>query len=314
MRGSSGAQIPHVHTLDGVGIEVAAEADCLDDVAAGLLHGAQSVGLLCAERLYLASPTLPDEETLLAYYRGALEKMEGGRVIARICSFSGSCIPAYFCVAPQSNPAMGFCAVRLLLSRPEWFYPQLRALLRAGADGRLSILTPMVSNVDEVLRTRALLEEMRAQLAAEGKPSAEVDFGVTLATPSSVAVSDLIAKYADFFCIDLHSLTQYVLTTDQNSLLYTPHEARSKAVLRYVRAAAKNAHESGIWCGVTGAAWDSELPAALLALGVTMLTAPADQLSAMRSAACTTNVAALQDVLLAELDDPNGDGIFSSKF
>lgn len=307
-------QIPRTYTADGVGVEVAALAACSGEIAAALSHGAQSLAPLTAEALYFAAPQPPEEDTLFAFYQNALEQMHGGRIIARICSFGGNHYPAYFSAAPQSNPAMGFCDVRLLLSRPEWFLPQLRALLRAAAHGPLSILTPMVSNVDEVLRTRALLEEARAQLAAAGVPVPEVALGVTVATPSAAIVSDLIAHYVDFFCIDLHCLTQYVLTTDQNSLLYTPNEVRSKAVLRYVRMAADSARRAGIWCGAMGAAWDDELPALLICLGVTMLSAPADRLDSVRSAVSTTNISALRGPLLGRLESAKDYGILNSRF
>ena len=308
--------VEYTRTLDGACVELAASVDSAAEARRAFELGAQSIGLLRSEPLYQSSPTVPDEEELFAFYQEIVTLAQGKRVIARIADLGGNIRPDYLHLAPERNPAMGLRSIRMVLSRQEVFLPQLRAMLRASQHGVLAVLAPMVSTVDEVLRLRRLLEEVNIQLEQEGKQAARgVKLGVMIENPAAVIVSDLIARYVDFFCIDTHTLTQYTLVTDRNSMLYSPNEARGISVLRYMSRALDNARDAGIWTSVIGdSAADPQLLPSLLGLGVSVLSVEPQQLADTRTAVHAIHLSATRERLLRELSSPGGNDSLNNIF
>ena len=224
------------------------------EVAAALSNGADGIGLLRSEFLYLGVNDYPSEETLFEAYRDIATAMNGKRAIIRTLDIGADKQIPYFGLAKEENPALGFRAIRICLAREELFRTQLRAILRASAYGRLSLMLPMVVSVDEVRRSRRLLRECMRELREEDKGFDEnLEFGIMIETPAAAVMSAELAREVDFFSVGTNDLTQYTLAADrQNPLLAKLCEENSEPVLRLVEQAARAIHETGGWIGICG--------------------------------------------------------------
>ncbi|WP_415964444.1 putative PEP-binding protein, partial [Acidaminococcus fermentans] len=181
----------------------------------------------------------------------------------------------------EENPALGFRAIRICLKRPEIFLTQLRAILRASAYGEVAVMFPMIISVEEVKAARALLEEAKAGLRAEGIPFDEkMEVGIMIETPAAALISDDLARYVDFFSIGTNDLVQYTLAVDrQNASLEELGKASHKAVLRLIDLTIRNGHAGGCWVGICGeAAADPELIPYFVAMGVDELSMSAGKI------------------------------------
>ena len=192
----------------------------------------------------------------------------------------------------EENPAMGCRAIRICLTRPEIFKVQLRALFRASAYGNLAIMYPMITSMEEVQRIKAIVEEVKRELSAEGIIYGDVEQGIMIETPAAVMMSDELANAVDFFSIGTNDLTQYTLAIDrQNPKLdefYNPHHP---AVLRMIRMVVENAHKAGIWAGICGELGaDTELTQEFLAMGVDELSVSPARILPIRKIIRQTNV------------------------
>lgn len=261
-------------TADGREIGLYANIAGASDADAALENGAEGIGLFRSEFLYLEAADYPDEETQLAAYLAVVEKMQGRPVIIRTMDIGADKRVDYFGLAVEENPAMGYRAIRICLERPELFRTQLRAILRAGASGPVSVMFPMITSVAEVCEIKKALEEAKAGLAAECLPFGEVELGIMVETPAAALTSDLLAKEVDFFSIGTNDLTQYTLAVDrQNPRLARFFDPHHEAVLRLIRMVVENGHREGCKVGICGElAADASLTEEFLRMGVDELS------------------------------------------
>ena len=240
-------------TLDGREIRVCANIGSVEDVELALRNDAQGIGLFRSEFIYLESEDYPAEERQLSIYRRVVEAMAGKRVVIRTLDIGADKQTAYFGLEGEENPALGYRAIRICLTRPEIFKTQLRAILRASAFGPVSILFPMIISREEVREAKALLAACRADLKREGVPTGELEIGVMIETPAAVMLAEELAEEADFFSIGTNDLTQYTLAADrQNPGLERFCDPRHPAVLRMIRHTAEAAHRHGCQVGICG--------------------------------------------------------------
>ena len=239
-----------------------------------LQNDADGIGLFRSESFFLEQEVFPTEEEQFALYKAIVEKMEGKPVVIRTLDIGADKSCDYFALEKEENPALGCRAIRFCLSRPELFEMQLRALLRAGVYGDLSVLYPMVISLEEVQKIRMLLQECEKELTAEGIPFGKLKQGIMIETPAAVMISDELAREVDFFSIGTNDLTQYTLAIDrQNPKLEAFYHPHHPAVLRMIEMVVSNAHKAGIpvsICGELGA--DKALTRDFLAMGVDELS------------------------------------------
>lgn len=261
-------------TLDGRRVKLYANIGNIKDLAAALENDAEGVGLFRSEFIYLERDRFPTEEEQFGIYRAAAEGMAGKPVIIRTLDIGADKQSSYFDLEKEENPALGCRAIRLCLKRPEIFKTQLRALFRASAFGRLSIMYPMITSVGEIKRIKAIVEEVKTELSAQGIAYGEPEQGIMIETPAAVMMSRELAEEVDFFSIGTNDLTQYTLAIDrQNPSLDEFYDPHHPAVLRMIEMVVKNAHEAGIWAGICGELGaDRELTGEFLAMGVDELS------------------------------------------
>lgn len=241
-------------TKSGQKVNVYANIGNLADVGAVLKNDAGGIGLFRSEFLYLESDTYPTEEQQFAVYKKVAETMAGKKVIIRTLDIGADKQVDYFKLDKEDNPALGYRAIRICLTRPDIFKTQLRALYRASAYGQISIMFPMIISVAEVKKIKEIVEEVKAELRTEGAAFREdVELGIMIETPAAVMVSRELAKEVDFFSVGTNDLTQYTLAIDrQNQKLEDFYDSHHPAVLAMIRMAAESAHAEGKWIGICG--------------------------------------------------------------
>lgn len=241
-------------TKSGQKVNVYANIGNLADVGAVLKNDAGGIGLFRSEFLYLESDTYPTEEQQFTVYKNVAETMAGKKVIIRTLDIGADKQVDYFKLDKEDNPALGYRAIRICLTRPEIFKTQLRALYRASAYGQISIMFPMIISVAEVKKIKEIVEEVKAELRTEGAAFREdVELGIMIETPAAVMVSRELAKEVDFFSVGTNDLTQYTLAIDrQNQKLEDFYDSHHPAVLAMIRMAAESAHAEGKWIGICG--------------------------------------------------------------
>ena len=241
-------------TKSGQKVNVYANIGNLADVGAVLKNDAGGIGLFRSEFLYMESDTYPTEEQQFAVYKKVAETMAGKKVIIRTLDIGADKQVDYFKLDKEDNPALGYRAIRICLTRPEIFKTQLRALYRASAYGQISIMFPMIISVAEVKKIKEIVEEVKAELRTEGAAFREdVELGIMIETPAAVMVSHELAKEVDFFSVGTNDLTQYTLAIDrQNQKLEDFYDSHHPAVLAMIRMAAESAHAEGKWIGICG--------------------------------------------------------------
>ncbi len=240
-------------TKSGQKINLYANIGSPNDLASVFENDAGGIGLFRSEFLYLESADYPTEEEQFQAYKKVVETMGGKKVIIRTLDIGADKQIDYFKLDKEDNPALGYRAIRICLTRPEIFRTQLRALHRASAFGNLAIMYPMIISVDEVLKVKEISKSVREELIAEGIPVGEVEEGIMIETPAAAVMSDELAKVVDFFSIGTNDLTQYTLAIDrQNSKLDPFYDSHHPAVLRLIQMVTDNAHKAGIWAGICG--------------------------------------------------------------
>ena len=241
-------------TLDGTKINIYANIGGVDNIGAVLANDAGGIGLFRSEFLYLESNDYPTEEQQFTAYRKVLESMAGKKVIIRTLDIGADKQVDYFNLEKEENPAMGYRAIRICLTRPEIFKTQLRALYGASAYGNLGIMFPMITSVSELDKILAICEEVKKELISEGvEVSDKVELGVMIETPAAAIISDRLAPMVDFFSVGTNDLTQYTLAIDrQNEKLDLFYEAHHPAVLRMIEMTVKAGHKYGAWVGICG--------------------------------------------------------------
>ena len=241
-------------TKSGQKVNVYANIGNLADVGAVLKNDAGGIGLFRSEFLYLERDSYPTEEQQFAVYKKVAETMAGKKVIIRTLDIGADKQVDYFKLDKEDNPALGYRAIRICLTRPEIFKTQLRALYRASAYGQISIMFPMIISVAEVKKIKEIVEEVKAELRTEGAAFREdVELGIMIETPAAVMVSRELAKEVDFLSVGTYDLTQYTLAIDrQNQKLEDFYDSHHPAVLAMIRMAAESAHAEGKWIGICG--------------------------------------------------------------
>lgn len=261
-------------TKDGKKIKLYANIGNSKDLAMVLQNDAEGIGLFRSEFLYLEKEDYPTENEQFMVYKMVAETMAGKQVIIRTLDIGADKQCDYFNMDPEDNPALGYRAIRICLTRPEMFKTQLRALYRASAFGNISIMYPMITSVWEVKQIKKIVEEVKEELRAQNIEFGEVAQGIMIETPAAVMISRELAKEVDFFSIGTNDLTQYTLAIDrQNPKLDDFYDAHHPAVLKMIHMVAQNAHAEGIWAGICGELGaDLELTEQFLQMGIDELS------------------------------------------
>lgn len=258
-------------TKDGYKTEVVANIGTPKDMDATIENGAEGVGLFRSEFLYMDSESMPTEEEQFEAYKEVLEKAEGKRVIVRTLDIGGDKDLKYLNLDKEDNPFLGYRAIRICLREPEIFKVQLRALYRASNYGKLAIMLPMISSVDEIRSAKDIINEVKEELKAENiKFDKNVKVGIMIEVPSAAIMAEQLATECDFFSIGTNDLIQYTVAVERGnekiSDLYTKFHP---AVIRLIKMAIDGAHKSKIFCGMCGeAAADERFIPLLVGLGL----------------------------------------------
>ncbi|WP_337617595.1 phosphoenolpyruvate--protein phosphotransferase [Acidaminococcus timonensis] len=279
-------------TADGKPIALYGNIGQPEDIDLVLQNDGEGVGLFRSEFLYLGREDYPSEDELFEAYCTAAQELEGRKLIIRTLDIGADKKVDYFKLPPEENPALGFRAIRICLKRPEIFYTQLRAILRASAYGQVSVMFPMIISVEEVRAAKELLEAAKVKLRAEGIPFDDtLEVGVMIETPAAALISDDLAQEVDFFSIGTNDLVQYTLAVDrQNAELEDLASAGHKAVLRLIQNTVKNGHAGGCWVGICGeAAADPKLIPYFIAMGVDELSMSPGKILGARKLISTTH-------------------------
>ena len=240
-------------TLDGQKVMLYANIGNIKDLATVIQNDAGGIGLFRSEFLYLEKEDYPTEEEQFKVYKTAVETMAGKNVIIRTLDIGADKQCAYFNMEHEENPALGYRAIRICLTQTDVFKTQLRALFRASAYGKLSIMYPMITSLWEVRKIKEIVEEVKAELDEQGIAYGEPKQGIMIETPAAVMVSGELAKEVDFFSIGTNDLTQYTLAVDrQNPKLDSFFDPHHPAVLKMIKMVVDNAHKEGIWAGICG--------------------------------------------------------------
>jgi len=241
-------------TTDGVRIVLRGNVDLPDEIRAAQQHRAEGVGLLRTEFLITGHSALPTEDEQAEYFRRVGEAFPGHPVVVRTYDLGGDKLPAPFRAASETNPQLGWRAIRVCLDRPDIFRTQVRAALRAAKHADIWLMIPLVTRLDELDRTRVIVAEEAARLAAEGvEAAASIPVGVMVETPAAAINADRFAESAEFLSVGTNDLTQYTLVVDRgNARLadrFTPHDPSVLRLLKMVADAARAAGKPASVCG-----------------------------------------------------------------
>lgn len=262
-------------TKDGTKVNIYANIGSVDNIGAVLLNDAGGIGLFRSEFLYLENNDYPNEEQQFLAYKRVLESMAGKKVIIRTLDIGADKQVDYFHLKKEDNPAMGYRAIRICLTRPEIFKTQLRALYRASIYGNLGVMFPMITSVSELEKILAICEEVKAELREQGVTYSDtMELGIMIETPAAAIISDRLAPMVDFFSVGTNDLTQYTLACDRQNPDIEPFiDTHHEAILRLIEMSAKNAHANGAWIGICGElAADTTLMETFLRMGIDELS------------------------------------------
>ena len=273
-------------TKDGRRINIYANIGGVKDVGSVLENDAGGIGLFRSEFLYLESDGYPTEEEQFQAYRKVAEMMAGKKVIIRTLDIGADKQVDYFELDKEENPALGYRAIRICLTRQEVFKTQLRAIYRASHYGTVSIMFPMIISLDEVKKCKNMAELVQRELDSEGIPYGEVELGIMIETPAAVMISDELAKEVDFFSVGTNDLTQYTLAIDsQNPKLDDFYDAHHPAILKMLQMIVDNAHAGGAWAGICGELGaDTSLTETFLRMGFDELSVSPSMILRVREA------------------------------
>ena len=259
-------------TLDGRHVELAGNIGSPNDVEGLINNDAEGVGLYRTEFLYMdKEDAFPTEDEQYEAYKAVLEGMNGKPIVIRTLDIGGDKELPYFQMDHEMNPFLGYRAIRICLDRTDIFKTQLRALYRASIHGKLRIMFPMISSLEELLAAKEVIKEVLAEMDAEGIAYAkDVEVGMMIEIPSAAVISDILAKHVDFFSIGTNDLIQYTCAVDRmNQKISYLYNQFNPAVLRLIKMVIDNAHKEGKWAGMCGeSAGDKRMIPILLGMGL----------------------------------------------
>ena len=259
-------------TLDGRHVELAGNIGSPNDVEGLIKNDAEGVGLYRTEFLYMDKEDgFPTEEEQYEAYKAVLEGMNGKPIVIRTLDIGGDKELPYFKMDEEMNPFLGYRAIRLCLDRTDIFKTQLRALYRASIHGKLRIMFPMISSLEELLAAKEVIKEVLEQMDSEGiEYSKDVEVGMMIEIPAAAVISDILAKHVDFFSIGTNDLIQYTCAVDRmNQKISHLYNQFNPAVLRLIKMVIDNAHKEGKWVGMCGeSAGDQRMIPILLGMGL----------------------------------------------
>ena len=280
-------------TLDGQKINLYANIGDTKDLGLVLKNDAGGIGLFRSEFIYLGSDNYPTEDEQFAIYKKVAQTLAGKKVIIRTLDIGADKQADYFALPAEENPALGLRAIRICLTRPEVFRTQLRAILRASAYGKISIMFPMIISVDEVKKIKSIVENIKAELDSEGlNYDKNIELGIMIETPAAVMIADELAEEVDFFSVGTNDLTQYTLAIDRQNqsldMFYDPHHP---AIMKMLKMVVDAAHRHGAWAGICGELGaDLSLTKEFLAMGYDELSVSPGRILSIRKTVLETNV------------------------
>ena len=280
-------------TLDGQKINLYANIGNTKDLALVLENDAGGIGLFRSEFIYLGSEDYPTEEEQFSIYKQVAETMAGKKVIIRTLDIGADKQADYFELPKEENPALGLRAIRICLTRPEIFKTQLRAILRASAFGKISIMFPMIISVDEVKQIKEIVNEIKAELDDAGIAyDRNIELGIMIETPAAVMMAEELAEEVDFFSVGTNDLTQYTLAIDrQNQSLDQFYDPHHPGLLKMLKMVVDGAHKGGAWAGICGELGsDLSLTKEFLAMGYDELSVSPGRILPLRKVVLETNV------------------------
>lgn len=285
-------------TLDGQHINLYANIGNTKDLGLVLKNDAGGIGLFRSEFIYLGSDDYPTEEEQFAIYKQVAETMAGKKVIIRTLDIGADKQADYFNLPQEENPAMGLRAIRICLTRPDIFKTQLRAILRASAFGKISIMFPMIISVDEVKKIKEIVAEVKASLDADGiSYDKNIELGIMIETPAAVMMAEELAQEVDFFSVGTNDLTQYTLAIDrQNQSLDEFYDSHHPGLMKMLKMIVEGAHKGGAWAGICGELGsDLSLTKEFLAMGYDELSVSPGRILPLRKIVLETNVQNYKD-------------------
>ena len=280
-------------TIDGQHINIYANIGNTKDLGLVLKNDAGGIGLFRSEFIYLGSEDYPTEDEQFAIYKQVAETMAGKKVIIRTLDIGADKQADYFELPHEENPALGMRAIRICLTRPEIFKTQLRAILRASAYGKISIMFPMIISVDEVKKIKEIVAAVKAELDGEGLAyDKDIELGIMIETPAAVMMAEELAEEVDFFSVGTNDLTQYTLAIDrQNQSLDEFYDSHHPGLLKMLKMVVDGAHKGGAWAGICGELGsDLTLTKEFLAMGYDELSVSPGRVLPLRKVVMETDV------------------------
>ncbi|MCP1101836.1 phosphotransferase system enzyme I (PtsI) [Aequitasia blattaphilus] len=279
-------------TLDGKKVMLYANIGNVKDLGFVLESGAAGIGLFRSEFIFLERTDYPTEEEQFEIYKTVAETMAEKPVIIRTMDIGADKQCDYFNLEPEENPALGYRAIRICLTRPELFKTQLRALFRASVYGNIQVMYPMIANLFEVQKIKELVAEVETELTEAGIQYRLPKQGLMIETPAAALISDTLAKEVDFFSIGTNDLSQYTLAIDrQNPHLDTFYDSHHPGLLSLIKLVVKNAHSAGIWVGICGELGaDPSLTQEFLAMGIDELSVSPGNVLPIKKVICESNI------------------------
>ncbi|MFT6924893.1 MAG: phosphotransferase system enzyme I (PtsI) [Psychromonas sp.] len=292
-------------TLDGHHVEVCANIGTVKDTEGAKRNGAEGVGLYRTEFLFMDRDQLPTENEQFLAYKDVVEAMDGQACIIRTMDIGGDKDLPYLDLPTEMNPFLGWRAIRICFDRPEIMNPQLRALLRASAFGKIRIMFPMIISVEEIRKLKDILEVLKAELDDEGLAfDKEIEIGVMIETPAAATIAHHLIKEVEFFSIGTNDLTQYTLAVDRgNELISDLYNPMTPSVLSLIKTVIDASHAAGKWTGMCGElAGDEKATLLLVGMGLDEFSMSAISIPTVKKIIRNTNfsdVKALADKALS---------------